>query len=264
MSYTQSIHNNWKKKINPNTNLNSPLFLQVKDAIFEWINQGIRDGTLSTGDKVPSERELSEFMNVSAITVKRALNELEQEGVITRRQGLGSFISKPRKIVLGMERLYSLTTVALERNQEPSRKCLELKVISATENIAKNLEINPGDQVAKIVRLRLIDDIPLAVDTSYLPLSIFPHILEDDLNAIALYDLMTNKYKVEPIHAQEYLEPTLINEFESKLLLLPVGSAAMLIARKAFGANDIPLEYNKSVIRGDMCRFFIDMLKESL
>jgi GntR family transcriptional regulator len=258
------VNSSWLEQIQIDQTASDPLFLQVKEALADWIRQGLRDGTLSPGDRVPSERDLSENLNVSAITVKRALNDLQQEGLIQRIQGRGSFIARPRKLVLGLERLYSLTTVALERGMTPARRCLELKEMAATESIASNLHIGQGEPVAKIIRLRLVDDVPLAVDTSYVPLSLFPRILEDDLNRYALYDLMTDKYQVEPIRAREYLEPTLINEFEAEALGVPVGAPAMLIARLAYGANDVPLEFNKSVIRGDMCRFYVDMLKENL
>jgi GntR family transcriptional regulator len=258
------VKSNWEERLQINLESNEPLFSQVKQALTSWINKGLRDGTLSPGDRVPSERELSDTLNVSAITVKRALNELQQEGLIQRIQGRGSFIARPRKIVLGLERLYSLTTVALERGMVPARKCLELIEMLATENIAHHLQITQGDLVAKVVRLRMVDDIPLAVDTSYVPLVLFPGIIDDDLNKYALYELMTDKYNVEPIRAREYLEPTLLNEFESGVLEVPVGAPAMLIARTAYGANDVPLEFNKSIIRGDMCRFYVDMLKENL
>lgn len=255
---------NWEYQVTIDTSLTAPLFLQVKEALADWINDGLRDSTLSPGDRVPSENALSKKLEVSGITVRRALNELEQDGLIQRIQGRGSFIARPPKVVMGLDRLYSLTTAALERGMTPARKVLGSQQIEATESIAQQLQISPGDLVAKLVRLRLVDDIPLAVDTSYLPLALFPQIIEDDLDRHALYDLMTNKYQTEPIRAREYLEPTLINESEAHLLGVPIRSPAMLITRLAFGANDVALEFNKSIIRGDMCRFSIDMLKANL
>ena len=255
---------NWQEWVQIDRGSAEPFFAQIKEALRKWISHGLRDGSLSPGDRVPSERELSDHLNVSQITVKRALNELQREGTLQRIQGRGTFITRPRKLILGLERFYSLTTVALERGMDPVRRSLELSQVAATENVASQLQVDYGQPVAKIVRLRLVDDVPLAVDTSYLPLHLFPDILNDDLERNALYDLMTNKYDVEPIRAREYLEPTLINPFESDILGVSVGAPAMLLARIAYGPNDVPLEYNKSVMRGDMCRFYIDMLKDNL
>lgn len=254
----------WADQIHIDQIASDPLFRQVREALAAHIENGLRDGTLSPGDRVPSERELSSSLGVSNITVKRALNELQQEGLITRIQGRGSFIARPRKLVMGLERLYSLTTAARERGMTPATEVLAAEEMPATDHVAHQLELRPGKPVAKLVRLRLVDDIPLAVDTSYVPLSLFSDIVRDDLNCYALYDLMTQKYRIEPIRAREYLEPTLINDFEAHLLGVPVGAPAMLIARVAYGPNDVPLEFNKSVIRGDMCRFSIDLLKENL
>jgi len=260
----RDVHASWEERITIDQTSDEPLFLQVKDALSTWINKGLRNGTLSPGDRVPSERDLSTKLDVSGITVKRALNELEQDGLVQRIQGRGSFIARPRKILLGLERLYSLTTVAQERGMTPTRKCLELSSIPATENIANQLQVEIGEPVAKLIRLRLVDAIPLAVDTSYMPLAHFPGILDIDFDEHSLYDVMTNTYNTEPIRAREYLEPTLINKTEAELLEIQEGSPAMLLARLAYGTDDTPLEFNKSIVRGDMCRFYIDMLKENL
>lgn len=259
-----TINNNWIGQIHIDHTATEPLFLQVKEHLAGLIETGLRDGSLSPGDRIPSERELGQGLNVSSITVKRALNELQQEGLIQRIQGRGSFIASPKKLMLGFDRLYSLTSVALERGMAPSRKSLLLEQQLAKEKTAHHLNIDPGDPVACLIRLRLIDGIPLAVDTSYLPMAIFPTILEQDFNAHPLYDVMSNIYRVEPIRAREYLEPTLINEYEARVLSIPVGAPAMLSVRVAYGPNDIPLEFNKCVLRGDMCRFYVDMLKKNL
>lgn len=258
------MNTSWLETIKIDRASSDPLFLQLKIALEKWIQQGLRDGMLSTGNRIPSERDLCENLGISGITVKRALNELQREGVIQRIQGRGSFIVQPPRLILGLERLYSLTSIALERGMRPTRCCLQTLKMPAPSNIAKKLNLEVGDQTAKIVRLRMLDETPLAVDTSYVPLAIFPHILSDDLNENSLYDLMIRKYGVEPVRAREYFEPTLINDYESQNLGVPVGSAAMLIARIAYDAQDTPIEFNKSVIRGDMCRFYVDMLKENL
>src|SRR3990172_8746090 len=98
------VNASWQEKIQIDQESSDPLFLQLKESLSEWIQQGLRDGMLSPGDRVPSESELSQNLGVSAITVKRALNELGQEGLIQRIQGRGSFIARPRKLSLGLER----------------------------------------------------------------------------------------------------------------------------------------------------------------
>ncbi len=254
----------WEREILIDQRSRQPLFLQVKEGLKNWIRNGLQGGSLSEGDRVPSQNELSETLRVSAITVKRALNELQREGYIQRIQGRGSFIAKKHKLELKLEHLYSLTTVAESFGMVPARQVLELKEVKASRRVVRYLEIEDDVPVVKLVRLRLVDDIPLAVDTSFLPLRLFPELLMDEHSHGALYDLMKTKYGIEPVRVHEYLEPVLINDFESEALQVPVGSAAMLAERIAYSADDVPIEYNQSVLRGDMCRFSVDMHKGSL
>lgn len=254
----------WRQHVKVDHTGTEALFSQVRRGLEQWIKAGLRDGTLSPGDRVPSEHELSAALDVSGITVKRALNDLQQAGLIQRLQGRGSFIAKPRKITLGLERLYSITTAAQTSGMASTSRTLELNEVSATANIARELRLQPGDPVAKLVRLRLIDAQPLAVDTSYMPLALFPEILTVDFDQISLYEFMADTHGIEPIRAREFLEPVLINEFEALILNVSRGSPGMLIERVAYGAGDVPLEFNKGVIRGDRCRFSVDMLKQNL
>lgn len=254
----------WESEIQIEQQSIRPLFLQVKEGLKAWIQNGLHEGTLSTGDRIPSQNELSKSLGVSAITVKRALGELQREGYIQRIQGRGSFIANRQKLLLELENLYSLTTAAEKYGMVADRRVLELKAISASRSAAKALEVEVGTPVAKLVRLRLIDGIPLAVDTSLLPLALFPDLIRDDHSQGSLYTLLTEKYGTEPVRAREFFEPVLINAFEAEVLHVPIGSAAMLAERIAYSAADIPIEFNRSVLRGDICRFSIDMQKGGL
>ena len=80
-------------------------------------------------------------------------------------------------------------------------------------------------------------------------------------NVLGEWELLTEKYGAEPVRAREFFEPVLINAFEAEVLHVPIGSAAMLAERIAYSAADVPIEFNRSVLRGDICRFSIDMHK---
>lgn len=256
-------NHHWRNNLHIDSHSSEALFAQIKNSLKRWINQGLRDGTLSPGDRVPSEHELTQELNVSGITVKRALNELQQEGVIQRLQGRGSFIARPQKLVLGLERLYSLTSAAQASGLALVSRTLQLQELMATANIAQKLKIEVGAPIAKLVRLRVLDEEPLAVDTSYLPMHLFPDLMEVDFNTVSLYDFM-GQHHLEPIRARESLEPVLTNAFEAKALNVGEGSPAMLIERLAYSAGDVCVEFNKGIIRGDRCRFSVDMLKQHL
>lgn len=254
----------WIEAIPINHHASRPLFLQVKEGLRAWIKNGLDEGALAPGDRIPSENELGRGLGVSAITVKRALNELQREGVIQRLQGRGSFVAQRLKLVLELEHLYSLTTVVERYGMLPARRVLELLEVRANRATAYHLEIEEGAPVARLIRLRLVNDTPLALDTSYVPLRRFPGLLSDDHNHTSLYDLMAHKYGIEPVRAREFLEPVLINAYESEVLDVPVGSPGMLVERVAYDVGHTPIEFNRSVLRGDMCRFSVDMHKGGL
>src|SRR5574341_320272 len=227
----------WIEAIPINHHASRPLFLQVKEGLRAWIKNGLDEGALAPGDRIPSENELGRGLGVSAITVKR---------------------------VLELEHLYSLTTVVERYGMLPARRVLELLEVRANRATAYHLEIEEGAPVARLIRLRLVNDTPLALDTSYVPLRQFPGLLSDDHNHTSLYDLMAHKYGIEPVRAREFLEPVLINAYESEVLDVPVGSPGMLVERVAYDVGHTPIEFNRSVLRGDMCRFSVDMHKGGL
>jgi GntR family transcriptional regulator len=254
----------WENEVEIRKDSISPLYLQVQDGLKSWIISGLREGTLSPGDRVPSENELSQALDVSSTTVKRALEELRRQGFIQRIQGRGSFITGQKKLELDLQNHFSLTIMTLDQGMQPVRRTLERLEIAATASIANPLKVPVKARIGKLVRLRLMDETPIAVDTSYIPLDLFPGMLAEYRDEVGLYALLEGKYHNGPLHVSDTIEPILINEFESNTLGVEIGSPALLIERIAYGRGDTPVEFNKSVIRGDICRFSIDLRKDAL
>lgn len=237
----------------------TPLYLQVKETLSSWIQSGLDSGALAPGDRIPSENALSEMLGVSTITIRRALDELRRQGLIHRIQGRGSFVTGQQRLILSLERLFSLTTYALEEGMRPSRRMVELTKTTPPPGAARALSLQPDQPVAKIVRLRLIDRTPIAIETSLLPLHLFPRLIDEYDEKDSLYRLLTEDYGNGPLRAHDVLEPVLINAFESGILGVPVGAPGILMERTAYGRQDVPIEHTKSIFRGDMCRFSIDL-----
>jgi len=255
-------YRSWQDQIAINRNSIRPLYLQVKEALEEWIVDGLASGTLTPGDRLPSENELSEQLGVSNITVKRSLDELRRQGLIQRIQGRGSFVGQP-KMILPLQRLFSLTTVTRTYGMLPSRKVLELHEMPATGSVARRLGIPEKNRVIRLVRLRLMDRMPIAVDTSYLPLEFFPDLMTEYKEQNSLYETLVQRYQCEIVRTEDLLSPVLINPFESKALEVPVGSLGILIERNGFGPKNERLEFTKSVFRGDLCSFSLQFHKDS-
>jgi len=252
----------WEEEISINHGSLRPLYMQVKEALEEWITNGLHDGSLCPGDRLPSENELSEKLKISPITVKRALDDLRRQGLIHRIQGRGSFIAEQHKIVLPLTKLFSLTKLTLERGMTPARHTLSIAEQAASPRLANRLNIAEGESVIRLVRVRLMDGKPFAVETTYLPSPLFPDFLALFTDQVPLYDLLAKRYHHVVVRAEDIIEPVLIRSNEAQIFEIPVGSLAFLIQRLAFDSQNRPLESTKSVFRGDLVNFSIETIKE--
>jgi GntR family transcriptional regulator len=252
----------WEEEITINHGSLRPLYVQVKEALEEWITNGLHEGSLCPGDRLPSENELSEKLKISPITVKRALDDLRRQGLIHRIQGRGSFIAEQHKIVLPLTKLFSLTDLTLQQGMTPARHTLSIVEQAASLRLANRLNIAKGESVIKLVRIRLMDSKPFIVETTYLPSPLFPDFLALFTDQIPLYDLLAKHYHHQVVRAEDIIEPVLIRPNEARIFEIPIGSLAFLIQRVAFDAQNRPLESTKSVFRGDLVNFSIETIKE--
>lgn len=242
----------------------TPLYMQLKSGLQAAIVGGLRTGELAAGDPVPSENDLQGLLGVSSITVRRALNELEAEGLIQRIQGRGSFVTGQRRLELSLERLFSLTTFSSEQGRLLSQRLLAADQITAGDAIAHELALMPGDPVAQLARLRLVDEVPLLIETSHLPLTLFPDLLDIYDERASLYDLLRTRYGRSPQHAHDVLIPALTGEAEADILGIEPGLPTIIVERTAYTADNTPVEFTRSTFRGDMCRFTIDLSSTTL
>jgi len=252
----------WEEEISINHGSLRPLYMQVKEALEEWITNGLHEGSLCPGDRLPSENELSEKLKISPITVKRALDDLRRQGLIHRIQGRGSFIAEQQKIILPLTKIFSLTSLTLQQGMTPARRTLSIAEQSPSPRLANRLNIAREEKVIKLVRVRLMDGNPFVVETTYLPSPLFPDFLALYTDQVALYDLLAKHYHHEVVRAEDIIEPVLIRPNEARIFEIPIGSLAFLIQRVAFNPQHRPLESTKSVFRGDLVNFSIETIKE--
>jgi GntR family transcriptional regulator len=201
------------------------------------IEREIARGALRPGDRLPPERTLAEEYGVSRMTVRQALQTLESRGLLRRAVGRsgGSFVAEPK----------------LERNLGAS-----LSAQLARQGLAAGAEVlaaaSDGDAV-EIVRVRLADGEPFALERSRFPADRFAQLLELDLTG-SLYDLLDAHFDAAPVRAVERLEPVLADEAEARALRVPVGAPLMLVDRTAYDDAGLVVESARDVFRGDRTR----------
>lgn len=236
-----------------------PRYYQLKEILLERV----RRGEWKPGDLIPSERELSETYNISRMTARQAITDLVNEGVFYREQGRGTFVTQ-NKITQQLLNLTGFTEDIRARGQRPSTKVLTASLSPADDVAAERLRINPGDMVFVLRRLRLADDEPLAIEVSMLNFKGCERLAEEDLEHNSLYRLLETQYGIPLMEADQEIEAGLIGDEEAKILKVPTGSAALFTRRTTYTDRNRPIEYAKSVYRGNKYTFHTHLKRERL
>jgi GntR family transcriptional regulator len=214
-------------------------------------------GEWRPGDLLPPERQLAGRYGCSLITVRRALSELTREGRLERTRGRGTTVLSPR-IERDFAGTMSFSEEMQDRGLDPETRLVGARPESAGEHVAAALGIEPGSPTLYVERLRVAAGEPLLLEQVHLPAERFPGLLAGDLEHGYLYDLLTVRYGTRIVRARESLEPVLLRTREARLLGQPVRTPALLIEGIAFSAEDQPVEFARSYVRGDRTRYYIE------
>jgi GntR family transcriptional regulator len=217
----------------------------------------IDDGRWPAGHHVPPERELARQYGVSLITVRRALDELAREQRIERTRGRGTFVLAAR-IDRDLDEPLSFSDEMQRRGLDPLTRLIAARPEVATEQVAAALEIEPGSPTLFVERLRVADGDPLLLEQAHLPAERFPGLLASDLESGSLYRLLAERYGTRVARARETFEPILVRTREADLLGLKPRTPALLVEGVAFSDQGIPVEFSRTVVRGDRTRYFVE------
>nr|WP_239589428.1 GntR family transcriptional regulator [Metabacillus crassostreae] len=221
----------------------------------EQIKKTIESKELVPGDALPSERELSENYQISRMTVRQAITNLVNKGYLFREKGKGTFVSS-QKFEQSLQGLTSFTEDMLARNLKPGSKLLHFEIYPADNDIKENLSLQDDELIYKIKRLRLANEEPIAIETSYLPVKLVPGVTPDILDK-SLYTYIENNLNLSIGHATQTVEAAIVNEEDSKHLKVNKGVPILLIQRETYLENGTPLEIVKSSYRADRYKFKI-------
>lgn len=238
--------------IDPSTVI--PLYYQIKEDLMKEIETG----KWAVGEMIPSEIQLAHKYNVSRNTTQRAINDLVHDGILSRRQGIGTFVVAP-KIEQALNCFYSFSQVMRSQGIPTSTKVVSLTREKATSSQAKYLLIPTGEDVFVLKRIRYANGIPFMLDSSRIPVTLAPDIDSIDFEQNSLYEVLEQKYNICVSHAKEIFEPVIINKQESIYLAVDENSPAIMLDRVAFSSKDEPVELCRSIIPGDKCRFYTEL-----
>lgn len=217
----------------------------------EYIREKIESQEWTKGYKLPSETKLAEFFKVSRSTVRHAISNLALEGILVRKQGLGTYVTSP-SFEGDYLRFYFPSTSGSKH------RLIDIKRISATHSISEALNIPIGSVVTEISRLRYIGEEkdPSVLEKSYYDPKLFIGLEKEDL-CERIYEIIENKYNTSLIKFKTLIEPVLLREKEALYLKSSPNSPVLLLSRIGYTYNDKAVIMTKSFVLADKCKLLI-------
>lgn len=231
-----------------------PLYVQLKNKLKKDIEQNYKAGEL-----IPSELKIEKEYEVSRITVRKAIELLERENILEKKQGSGTFV-KEQKILYDANSIGSLTQRLNKQNHNLSTKSIEFEVIE-NEHYVKDL-LN-CDTLLCIKRFRQLNGVPFALMLNYLDYTKVPN-LEEKFNIESLYAFLKQKYNIEFYNAQETVEAKNANKYEASKLEINERDALLSLHRLSFDKNNMAVEYSDIVIKANMYKHKIVLFNDKV
>lgn len=211
------------------------------EEVIDVIEQLISEQDLQPGDLLPSQAEIGKLANVSMITVRRALDDLERSGRVRRRQGLGTFVAKPRIVISPARPGGLLGTMNLDGPQlDLDNIVVEFKRRAPSAEVAAALQISPNDEVWVIGRQRLLKDSPLLFETAVIPASLAPEL--DRFTATlrgSLYEVLAKHFGLVDDYEEQVLAVVTPSPAERSNLKLVGKEQVVRLRGRTFDANGV-------------------------
>lgn len=236
-----------------------PKYYMLKNSIKEKIDME----EYKSDDTIPSEKELIEYYQVSRITVRKAVDELVNEGYLYKIQGKGTYVKSDTH----NQDLFSITSCTEDVKQlgmVPSKKLVLSELVKTNIKRSKILNITKDDTLFKLGRVLYADLEPLNYTITYLPYKLFPKIEEYDFTKESLYSTLEKEYDTKITKAIRTIEAISANGEVAELLEIEDGVPIILFNCTTYGiqnGKEIPIEYFKSYYRTDKSKFYINQTK---
>lgn len=221
-----------------------PKYWTVKGELLRLIGAG------RPGDALPTERELAQRYDASRTTVRQAIAELVVEGRLTRTQGSGTYIAEPQLV-----QVHQLTSFTDDLGPDRvHNRLLRIGAEDVTEAVAERLELPAGARIHRVERLRLVDGSPLAHESACLA-RVLPGLDTELDRRGSLYATLREVYDIRIAQVEDAVQTRLADPDEAELLGVETGHPLLLVFRLGWDASGRPIEWTRSVYRGDRFRY---------
>lgn len=240
------------------SNTNGLLYLQLETEL----KQAILDGKYGVGERIPTEQELCQSFGMSRITVRRAVQDLVEEGLLNKVQGRGTFVAVPKHVLGSSESLGRGFGGNGPGDHGTHRSILEKSAEHADKELAGILGISAGDDIFYIRRLIIEEEYPMAIDNLFVAAAMFPDLPDLLLDDISFYRLIDEHYQYEFGDESLTLDASTARGDEGQLLQCPTGSPLFILRKSMARADGKVLHYSKSIIRADRVSYHFDVNRD--
>ncbi|GAB3277799.1 GntR family transcriptional regulator [Kineosporia babensis] len=222
------------------------------------LRERIASGELSSGQRLPAERPLALAVGISRMTLRRAIELLEASGHVVRTPGTrgGVRVSGPRSSV-DITDMAGLGAQLLRSARRVTSQVLEAQTRGPDAETASALRLEPGELVHHVVRVRIADDVPVVLERSSFPATLFPDLLDHDLDG-SIYALLRDHYGSAPTVASQELAARLPDPADAGLLDLPAEEPVLGVTRTASTARGVAVEFSRDLFRSDLLRITVN------
>jgi len=230
----------------------APLYLQLRRSIEDAVNRGI----LGPGDALPSERDIAAKAEISRVTVRKAVQDLVKGGVLVQRHGSGTFVApRMERVEQSLSRLTSFTEDMARRGMAVRSQWLDRGLYAPSPDEMMVLGLAASEMVARVARLRIADDTPLAIERAALSAGALPDPAAVSASLYAALEATGNR----PVRAVQRISAANLGAEDARLLDVAPGAAGLRIERISYLASGRVIEFTRSVYRGDAYDFVAEL-----
>jgi GntR family transcriptional regulator len=235
--------------------ISKPLYSRIQ----EYIAELILSGKLLPDTKIQSEREFSEDLGVSRMTVRKAITELVNEGLLERKHGSGTYVAKP-KVTYESRELVNYVQAMQQRNISVASQLLEFGEIAASRRLSELLEIEIGSPIYRVSILRFANRVPVVLERGFFPCERCPKLEEWDLEKSSIYDLLVSVYNSHPGRISQTVEAVVAGDTVAQQLRVDEGFPLLMLSRIIYGKeNEKPVVFSQDFLRSDYARIHADI-----
>jgi GntR family transcriptional regulator len=230
-----------------------PIYFQLMEILQDYIND--HDNNFP----IPTDRDLCEIYGISRPTVRQAINELSQEGLVTRYKGKGSFINKKKIMQDFLLNIISFNDEMHSKGLTPETKVLNFCPRKASPQVVQKLQARSDDEFYFLSRIRSIDNEPMVLVNTYLPAELLHGLLERDMAKESLYHIIEDDFGYHIVKTLRSLEIRKAGKYEASLLKIRDGEAVHYTETVAFIEDGRPIEFSTAYYNGERNKFTIEV-----